>query len=415
MNNKYDIIIVGGGMVGATLACALADSQLQIAVIEPNLPQAFDSEQPHDLRVSALNIASQTILENIGAWEGIISRRSCVYRRLKTWELDEKRAATLFDCQQQGVDHLGYIVENRVIQLALLERMAQLSNVKLIHCETTAIDFNPGASIVELADGQQLLAKLLVGADGGNSAVRSAAGIGIHSWDYEQSALVISVLMDAKQQDITWQQFTPTGPLAFLPLGGNCASLVWYNTPANIKALLELDEQTFLAQLTDSFPSALEKVHKVLAKAAFPLKRQHAQQYVREGVALIGDAAHMIHPLAGQGVNIGLLDAAQLAQNLTAAVAENFTSAEEYALIPRGDISSLKTLQQYQQQRRSHNLLVMQLMDSFYRIFSNDLAPLKLLRNLGLGLAGKIVPAKKKAMALAMGLEGPLPDLAKKN
>ena len=414
MNNKYDIIIVGGGMVGATLACALADSQLQIAVIEPNLPQAFDPDQPHDLRVSALNIASQTILENIGAWEGIISRRSCVYRRLKTWELDEQRAATLFDCQQQGVDHLGYIVENNVVQLALLEKMAQLNNIKLIHCETTNIDFNPGASIVELADGQQLVGKLLVGADGGNSAVRSAAGIGIHSWDYEQSALVISVLMDAQQQDITWQQFTPTGPLAFLPLSGNCASLVWYNTPANIKALLELDETEFLQQLVEHFPSALKKVDKVLARAAFPLKRQHAQQYVREGVALVGDAAHMIHPLAGQGVNIGLLDAAQLAQNLKAAVAENFASAEEYALIPRGDISSLKTLQQYQQQRRQHNLLVMQLMDSFYRIFSNDVTPLKLLRNLGLGVADKILPLKKKAMALAMGMEGPLPDLAKK-
>ncbi|EPJ51812.1 MAG: ubiH/UbiF/VisC/COQ6 family Ubiquinone biosynthesis hydroxylase [Osedax symbiont Rs2] len=414
MNNKYDIIIVGGGMVGATLACALADSQLQIAVIEPNLPQAFDPEQPHDLRVSALNIASQTILENIGAWEGVIGRRSCVYRRLKTWELDEQRAATLFDCKEQGVDHLGYIVENRVVQLALLERMAQLSNVTLIHCETSSIDFNPGASIVELADGQQLLAKLLVGADGGNSMVRSAAGIGIHSWDYEQSALVISVLMDAQQQDITWQQFTPTGPLAFLPLSGNCASLVWYNTPANIKALLELDEADFLQQLLEHFPSSLKKVDKVMTRAAFPLKRQHAQQYVREGVALIGDAAHMIHPLAGQGVNIGLLDAAQLAQNLKAAVAENFASAEEYALIPKGDISSLMTLQQYQQQRRKHNLLMMQLMDSFYRIFSNDLAPLKLLRNLGLGLADKILPAKKKAMALAMGMEGPLPDLAKK-
>ncbi|MCJ8340157.1 MAG: FAD-dependent monooxygenase [Pseudomonadales bacterium] len=414
MNNKYDIIIVGGGMVGATLACAMADSQLQIAVIEPNLPQAFDPEQTHDLRVSALNIASQNILENIGAWEGVSNRRSCVYRRLKTWELDEQRAATLFDCQQQGVDHLGYIVENRVIQLALLERMAQLSNIKLIHCETTDIDFNPGASIVELADGQQLLGKLLVGADGGNSAVRSAAGIGIHSWDYEQSALVISVLMDAPQQDITWQQFTPTGPLAFLPLSGNSASLVWYNTPAKIKALLALDEAEFLQQLLDNFPSALEKVDKVLAKAAFPLKRQHAQQYVLEGVALIGDAAHMIHPLAGQGVNIGLLDAAQLAQSIKAVVSENFASAEEYALIPKGDFSSLKTLQQYQQQRRNHNLLIMQLMDSFYRIFTNDLVPLKLLRNIGLGLAGKILPAKKKAMALAMGMEGPLPDLAKK-
>ncbi|MEH6442539.1 MAG: FAD-dependent monooxygenase [Oceanospirillaceae bacterium] len=414
MKNKYDVVIVGGSMVGATLACALANTQLRIALIEPFIPQDFSDDQPHDLRVSAINIASENILHNIGAWRGVVSRRSCVYRRLKTWELNEQHGATLFDCAHQGIDHLGYIVENRVIQLALLEQISLADNITLFNQKTTAIDFNAGASLVELADGQQLIAKLLVGADGGNSAVRTASGLGIHSWDYDQSALVINVEMDSEQQDITWQQFSPQGPLAFLPLSGKSASLVWYNSPAAIKTLLTLDDRQFLAAIMAHFPSTLGKVNKILHKAAFPLKRQHAQQYVAPGVALIGDAAHMIHPLAGQGVNIGLLDAAQLAESILSALGSEISSADEYAFSTDNDISSLAVLNDYQTKRRKHNLLVMQLMDSFYRVFSNDNPGLKILRNIGLGVAGKLPFAKNKVMALAMGMEGPLPALARK-
>ena len=413
MANKFDLVIVGGGMVGATLACALAETQLQIAVIEPQLPTAYDAQRPHDLRVSALNIASENILKNVGVWKNIVDRRCCVYKRLKTWEMDENRGATEFNSADQGVDHLGHIVENNLIQLALLEQLKKATNIKLYNQQTVEIDYQPGASLVELADGQQLIAKLLVGADGGNSKVRAAAGIGIHSWDYQQSALVISVTMQTEQQDITWQQFTPTGPLAFLPLSGHSASLVWYQSPDKIKQLLALSDADFHAQLIATFPAALQTVEKVIAKAAFPLKRQHAQEYVLEGVALVGDAAHMIHPLAGQGVNIGLLDAAQLAQTLLAALGQEISSADEYAFSTDQDIGSLAVLLDYQQHRRKHNLLVMQLMDSFYRVFSNDHTPLKLLRNLALGLAGSITPVKKKVMALAMGMEGPLPDLAR--
>lgn len=413
MENKYDLIIVGGSMVGATLACALADTQLKIAVVEPGVPAPFKASQEHDLRVSAFNIASQNILTNIGAWQGVMQRRSCIYRRLKTWELDEKRAATLFDCEQLKADHLGYIVENRIVQLALFETLSRASNITLVNERAKSIDFQAGASLVELASGQQLIGKLLVGADGGNSAVRTAAGIGIHSWDYEHSALIINVQMKSEQQDITWQQFAPTGPMAFLPLSGKSASLVWYHSPAYIKRLLGLEDREFLIELEAHFPSALQAVDYVVSKGAFPLKRQHAQAYVAEGVVLIGDAAHMIHPLAGQGVNIGLLDAAQLADTLRAAIGETISSADEYAFSTTDEISSLQVLQQYEKKRRPHNLLVMQAVDSMYRVFSNDFVPLKVLRNIGLGLAGQIVPAKNKAMAFAMGIEGPLPELAR--
>lgn len=402
MNTRYDVVIVGGGMVGATIACALGDSDLSVAVLEHCYPQAFDLSQPNDLRVSAISVASQNILQMVGAWDGIASRRTCPYRRMKVWEASEDKAATEFVSDHIGHDHLGHIIENRVVQLALLERLKAFANVDLIcPAEITEIDYSPGSSMITLQDGSQLLAKLLVAADGGESRVRQAAGIGVTKWDYEQSALVASVSTQFPQQDITWQQFTPTGPLAFLPLSGQHASLVWYNTPDNVKSLLALDDDSFLSQLSATFPQSLGKIDQLLERGAFPLRRQHAQQYVLEGIALAGDAAHMIHPLAGQGVNIGLLDAA--------ALAEVILQAQRYG----EDFSSLETLKAYEQQRRQHNFLMMQTMDTFYRVFSNDIGPLKLLRNAGLGLAGKIAPARNKVMQFAMGLEGPLPALAK--
>lgn len=402
MQNSYDVVIIGGGMVGAVLAAALATAPLNIALIEDHLPEELDNQQEHDLRVSALSLASQRILSHVGAWPGIIRRRACPYRQMKVWELNDHLAATVFDAGDLGYPHLGHIVENRVVQLALMEQLRQQPNLRLFApAKASQIDYSPGSTLIELDDGQQLIAKLLVAADGGQSRARQAAGIGVHSWDYRQQALVLSVVTDYPQQAITWQQFRPTGPLAFLPLSGQRASLVWYNSADAISRLAQLDDQALLDQVHQQFPAELGQINQLLARGSFPLRRQHAQHYVQEGVALIGDAAHLIHPLAGQGVNIGLLDAAALAQVLLAAQA-------------RGEsLTDLTTLRRYPQQRRQHNLLMMQTMDLFYRVFSNDQLPLKLLRNIGLGLAGRLTPARKQVMAYAMGLKGPLPQLAR--
>lgn len=390
-------------MVGAALACALDGSGLSIAVLEHHTPDPFSPEQEHDLRVSALSIASQNILEMVGAWQGITERRACPYRRLKTWEANEEHAATEFNAAEGGYSHLGHIVENRIIQLSLLERLSGSGNVSLIcPAETDSIHYVPSNSSVRLKDGREINGRLLVAADGGDSRVRQAAGIGVNKSDYEQHALVASVVTDYPQQDITWQQFTPTGPLAFLPLNGSHASLVWYNTPDNVKRLMALSDSEFMKELTETFPTCLGKVDTLLGRASFPLRRQHAQHYVREGVALAGDAAHMIHPLAGQGVNIGLLDAAALAETLLKAVNSG------------KNIADLNTLAAYEKSRRRHNQLMMQVMDSFYRVFSNDIGPLKVVRNIGLSVAGHLGPARKKVMDFAMGLEGPLPALARK-
>ncbi|MGR9115034.1 MAG: FAD-dependent oxidoreductase [Gammaproteobacteria bacterium] len=399
MKLNFDVVIVGGGMVGAAVACSLGASGMSVAVIEQTPPQPFAPDQSHDLRVSALSIATRKILETVGAWSGIESRRLCPFRRMRVWETV---GDTEFCSDDIGYTELGYIVENRITQLALLERAQDFDNIQMF-CPMAIkrIDYDAGGSRVELTDGRVLSAKVLVAADGGQSRARQAAGLGVTSWDYKQHALVIYVETDYPQQDITWQRFVPSGPQAFLPLSGHYGSLVWYNSPDEVRRLKALPNEQLLQELTRSFPDCLGKIKAIRGSASFPLKRQHAQDYVKQGVALVGDAAHMINPLAGQGVNIGMLDAAALAEVLIEAYREGL------------NIADLSVLKRYEQFRRHENLQMMTVMDMFYRIFSNKVFPIKFFRNLSLGLAERITPAKNKVMRYAMGIEGKLPKLAR--
>ncbi len=397
---KFDVVIVGGGMVGAALACGLGNSQLSVAVIEQALPDAFSAEQPHDLRVSALSLASQKIMQSVGAWDGVIQRRACPFRRMRVWET---AGDTEFNCDDIDKPELGFIVENRVIQLSLLECLGRFDNVELIAPGVIKhIRYNSAVnSVVTLQDGEVIEAGVLIAADGGNSRVRQAVGVGVTSWDYQQQAMVIYVETEYGQQDITWQRFVPSGPQAFLPLTNNFGSLVWYNSPDEIRRLKQLSGDQLVAELYKAFPDCLGEIKKVLGVASFPLKRQHAQQYVKAGLALVGDAAHMINPLAGQGVNIGLLDAAALAEVLVE------------ASVKGENVADLNILKRYEKMRRNDNLRMMTVMDAFYRVFSNDVLPVKFLRNLGLGLAERVLPAKNKVMRMAIGLDGNLPKLAR--
>jgi 2-octaprenyl-3-methyl-6-methoxy-1,4-benzoquinol hydroxylase len=399
MKENFDVVIVGGGMVGAAVACGLGDSPLKVAVIEQQMPEPFSPEQPHDLRVSALSVASRKILETVGAWQGVVNRRLCPFRRMRVWETT---GDTEFSSNDINYTELGHIVENRVTQLALLERLQDFSNIELLSpIQIKNIDYSENLSELQLEDGRCLTARVLVAADGGQSKVRQLVGLGVTSWDYQQQALVLYIETENPQQDITWQRFVPSGPQAFLPLTGHHGSIVWYNSADEIRRLKKLDKQQLKQELQSNFPSCLGKVKAILGTASFPLKRQHAQKYVKTGVVLVGDAAHMINPLAGQGVNIGLLDAAALVQVLLEAKNKN------------QDIGALKVLKRYEKMRRFENLKMMTVMDTFYRVFSNEILPLKLIRNLGLGLAERVRPAKNKVMRMAMGLDGELPKLAK--
>ncbi|WP_210395355.1 UbiH/UbiF/VisC/COQ6 family ubiquinone biosynthesis hydroxylase [Motiliproteus sediminis] len=398
---QTDVAIVGGGMVGATLACLLRDSGLAVTLLEQQPPQSFAPGQPHDLRVSAISPASRRILESAGAWAGIAAMRSCPYRRMRVWE-QRAFGDALFDAADAGSDALGWIVENPVTQLALWQVLEREERISL--CAPVAIKqihYAGDGSTLHLDNGDQIHCSLLVGADGARSRVREAMGIGVNAREYRQQALIAYVATTAAQQDMTWQRFLPQGPQALLPLTGPHASLVWYERPQEVKRLLALDGDAFIDELQQRFPPELGEVKALLGRASFPLRRQHALRYAQAGGVVIGDAAHTIHPLAGQGVNIGLLDAAVLAELLCCAQRDG------------RDIAGQAVLAGYEARRRPHNLLMMSAMELFYRGFGSEQPLLKGVRNLGLALAQHSGPLKQHAVRFAMGLAGDLPDAAK--
>lgn len=398
---EQDIVIIGGGMVGAALACAAAQRGLRIAVIDGQPPQRTWPEDQPDLRVSALSRASQRILERLGAWPRIVELGVSPYREMVVWDALGK-AEIRFDSADLGQPDLGHIVENRVTRLALWEQLEAADNVTLhspASVQMLAID--AAAGTVRLDDSQVLRAKLVVGADGRESLVRETLGISVDAHEYDQQAIVANVEVGYWHRETAWQRFLPTGPLAFLPLADGRCSIVWSAEQRRASELLNLDDAAFLAELEEAFQQRLGPILSSGPRAAFPLRRQHAQEYVRPRAALIGDAAHTVHPLAGQGVNLGFLDAAALIDAL------------DHALARKRDIGSLSTLRRYERARRGDNAAMLTAMDLFKRIFSNRVPPLVAGRNLGLVAANRIPPLKHLFMRQALGLSADLPTLAR--
>ena len=400
--SNYDVLVIGGGMVGLTLACALGQkTRLRIGVVEAFEPGEVKADDDYELRVSAISRGSQQVFENLGAWDGIVQRRACPYQHMHVWDATGD-GVIHFDAADLGVSALGHIVENRVTQASLLEQLHKLENVDwLCPVKVEKIHYaeqNPG---VQLEDGRELTARLLIGADGANSRVRKAAGINIEKAPYKQKGVVCVVKSTKHHGDTAWQRFLPTGPLAFLPLGDGRCSIVWSANDDEADRLVALDEDAFCRELEQAFEYTLGKVESVGPRAAFPLIRRHAEAYVKPGLALIGDAAHTIHPLAGQGVNLGVLDAASLAQVIIEAE------------LNRQDFSDYAVLRKFERWRRGENMLMMFSMSGFKNLFSNEQAGLSLLRNSGLNLVNSLGPVKHKFMRRAMGLEGDLPELAR--
>lgn len=386
---QYDVVIVGGGMVGAALACGLAQQQFRVAVIERAEPEPFDSSCEPDIRISAIGASSVALLQQLGAWARVETMRSAPYRKLETWEWQS--AHVTFDAASLGLPVLGYMVENRVLQRALWEQMQQ-DGVALL-CPATLQDLQPhsGGWHITLDQGAPLDARLVVGADGANSRVRQLAGIGVHGWNYAQSCMLISTECEHPAGDATWQQFTPQGPRAFLPLFDQHASLVWYDAPARIRQLQALPLSQLEKEVKLNFPARLGRF-QIKSTASFPLVRRHATRYVMPGLALVGDAAHTINPLAGQGVNLGYRDVDALITVLT----EARSQAQMW--------SGMAVLQRYQRERYRDNLLMQGGMDLFYFAFSNSLPPLRLARNLGLMAAERAGGLKRRALRYALGL-----------
>jgi len=393
---NYDVVIVGGGMVGACLACALARTDLQVAVLEFAEPQLSWSEDSVDLRVSAISIASQRIFNAVDAWQYMLDDRVSPYRDMKVWD-STGNGRIHFDSAD-----MGHIVENRVIRAALLKRIEEHENIHFI-CPTSLASWHndDDALYLTLADGSKIKTSLLVGADGSRSQVREQAGISYYGWPYDQSGVVAVVETELPHQETAWQRFLTTGPLAFLPLADGRSSIVWSTTQDAAAKLVAMDNEQFCIALGEAFEGRLGTITTTTQRAAFPLKLQHAGQYVKERVALVGDAAHMIHPLAGQGANLGFLDAASLADVISDAAQQG------------RDIGSLNVLRRYERWRKSGNVSTMYAMDGFKRLFSNDITAIKYLRNTGLTLADKCAPLKHRLMRHAMGEEGDLPRLAR--
>ncbi|MGF1836622.1 2-octaprenyl-3-methyl-6-methoxy-1,4-benzoquinol hydroxylase [Photobacterium sanguinicancri] len=384
---QFDVVIAGGGMVGAATAVGMAQYGLRVVVLDGQQPQEFEASQPMDLRVSAISPNSVGLLSRLGAWNAIQAMRVCPFKRLETWDHPECR--TRFSADEMQLDRLGFIVENRLIQLGLWQQFSDYPNLTLL-CPSKMINSQKVSSgvVVTLDDGRQLQAKLLVGADGANSQVRQQSGIGITAWDYRQHCMLINIETALPQQDITWQWFTPKGPRSFLPLVGHQGSLVWYDSPQRIKQLSTMTAEQLTVEVKCHFPAEVGEF-TVVNWGSFPLTRRHAQKYYQDNIVLLGDAAHTINPLAGQGVNLGFKDVDVLLHEIEKA-GKNWAEQD--------------VLKKYERRRRPDNLIMQSGMDFFYTTFSNDLLPLKIARNIGLKVAEKAGPIKKQVLKYAMGM-----------
>lgn len=390
INTDYDIIIIGAGMVGATLACLLANDDYRIAVVERAIPPAFDPKSPADLRVSAISRFSQNTLKSAGAWQAIKTMRAAPYERMYVWD-GTGDGSIAFDAAEIGEPNLGHIIENRVIQLALLQAMEQQGIDLISPALLKKISVQADAAIIELDNQQRYQCQLVVGADGAHSQVRHLAHINIHENDYAQKGLVATIESELPHQSTAWQRFMPTGPLAVLPFAHpQQSSIVWTLPADKADRLLKMDEDDFNDALSHAFDHKLGAMKLLSQRAAFPLIGRHVDEYIHERIALIGDAAHTIHPLAGQGVNLGIKDAAELA---------------EVILKSKKKLGCYSQLRQYERARKGDNLLTQKAMEGLSILFGHSFPLVNQGRNLGLKLLNTLSPVKNQIIRHAMGLK----------
>lgn len=387
----YEIIIAGGGMVGAALACLLGQAGKRVAILEASQPPAFSVNDPFDQRVSALSRASQRLLEQAGAWQAMLRMRAAPYENMQVWDATGS-GLIRFAAADLGEPDLGHIVENRVLQLALWDTLKNYPSIELLcPARLTGFKVTQQQISITLEDGRSLTARLLIGADGAQSAVRRLADLPYEVLDYGQKAVVTTVYTALPHADTAWQRFLPSGPVAFLPLPDpHACSIVWTLPADQADAVLLWNEERFKRELAQALDFCLGELITSTERAAFPLRGLQAQRYVQERVALLGDAAHTIHPLAGQGVNLGFKDAQALAELILAN-----TKADE---------GSLKLLRGYERARRGDNLLTQKAMEGFSLLFGNTLPLWQLLRNTGLSTVNQLPLLKYQLARRAMGL-----------
>ena len=396
-----DLLVHGSGMVGLSLCVAAADAGFSVALVDAREVVPWEGGEP-DLRVSAVTRASQRILERLSAWEWVAARRAGAVEAIEAQD-GLSDAVVTFSAADIGEPCLAHIVENRLIQTALLERLRRMSGVRTyVPASVERLDAEPDAVAVRLDDGRSLRVGLVAAADGAGSKVRELAGIRVHERDYGQKGLVCTVATELPHDRVARQRFLPGGPVAFLPLPDGRCSLVWSQPVDEADERLALSEAAFCEALSAASGRMLGTITGCGERAAFPLRRQHAERYVADRLALVGDAAHVIHPLAGQGANLGFLDAAALVAVMA--------RARERGHDPGGP----GALRRYERWRKGDNLLMQNAMDVFHWLFGRQDALSVGLRSLGLGVTDRLAPAKQLFMAHAMGERLDLPPLGRR-
>ena len=401
----FDIVVVGGGMVGPCFAALTARdpelSGLRVALVEPSAPVPPRRDEV-DLRVSALSRASQRILAAVGAWE-TIEPAACAYSEMVVWDAASRHDAAdalRFSAAESAEPDLGHIVENLRVQWALSES-PQLRRLTRLHTALTDLTTGDDGALLTLADGRRLRAALVVAADGGASPTRELAGIGRDGGPYPQAAVVAHLATERPHADTAWQRFLPSGPIALLPLRDGRVSIVWTTTPDEAETLLGLPADEFSARVSAASDGVLGAMTLASGRARFPLASWHAREYCRPRLALVGDAAHIIHPLAGQGANLGLLDCACLVEVLSGAV-----SAGQ-------DWTGLRVLRRYERWRRSENALMMNVVDGLNRLFGAESAAVSSLRRLGMGVIARQSLLRRLLAEHALGTRGDVPLLVR--
>ncbi len=384
----FDVIVVGGGMVGAAQAAALGQAGFRVALIEARQPPPFDPAADVDLRVSAISGGSQQFLASIMAWDAIARQRISAYESMQVWE--QTGAGELsFSAADSGLASLGHIVENSLIIDALWQ---QLDTVEVIcPARIAGLNLEESSAEIKLEEGRVLTSQLVIAADGGNSVTRELAGIGCYGWSYQQRGIVAHVQTQQPHQATAWQRFLPTGPLALLPLADGRCSIVWSASDALATELLDLDDAAFGQRLTEALEGRLGEVSVTSQRAAFPLRMQQAEAYCAPRLALVGDAAHVIHPLAGQGVNLGFGDAAHLLE-----VLQQTRQAGR-------DLGEHRRLRRYERARKAEDALMATATDGLNRLYASDNPLIQLGRRQGSRLVNLLTPLKSALIQQAAG------------
>ncbi len=403
MQTDTDIIVAGAGIVGSTAALLLADIGLSVVVIDAKKRETWQAATS-GTRVSAINIASENVLREARVWGAVVRRCVSPFKKMFVWETG-KNGQISFDAANVAQLHLGHIIENDVLVDALHSALVSRPNLTL--CEGVEIDSirlpdeAADQMTADLSNGQSFNARLLIGADGARSKVRQQSGLNTNAISYEQKAIVAKVQTQHPHEQTAWQRFLNTGPLAFLPLQDGSSSIVWSCDSARADEILALGTHDFEQALESAFESKLGSVSLISERGCFPLFNLHAPRYIAQRVALLGDAAHVAHPLAGLGANLGILDAACLQEVLLSSVQK------------KRDPGSERLLKRYQRWRRAENALVLNGLSAFKYIFGSEYDSVRQAAALGMSTANKIIPLKSAITRYATGLAGDLPAAAK--